>query len=119
MDTHQQKGSGRQKPGLRSDEEAEIQAIAQRIGLQVSKEIVSALSETIILIREVQKWPMTSTAPIYGSDILTAPEIAKRLKISKTKAYQLIQQKQIPSISMGRTVRVRREDLEKFIYKQD
>ena len=119
METKRPQSTRQDKLGLRTDEEAAIRAIAQRIGLRVSDEIASALNETIILIREVHGRSMTYTESIDGSDILTAPDVAIRLKISKTKAYQLIQQKQIRSISMGRTVRVRREDLEKFIYKQD
>ena len=47
----------------------------------------------------------------------TAVEIAQILKISKSLAYRLIAQGEIPAIRFGRTVRVRQEDLEQFVEK--
>lgn len=49
------------------------------------------------------------------SNFLTAIEIANLLKISKALAYRLIAQGQIPSVRFGKTVRVKNEDLRKFI----
>ncbi len=48
--------------------------------------------------------------PLYS-----ASEVAERLAISRSLAYQLIHQGQIPSIVIGRLVRVRASDLERFI----
>lgn len=45
----------------------------------------------------------------------TAPEIAILFKISRALAYRLISQGHIPSVHMGKAVRVRSEDLDKFI----
>ena len=47
--------------------------------------------------------------------LLTAPDVARILNISKGAAYKLIQLKQIPSIRINRSVRVRPEDLDEFI----
>jgi excisionase family DNA binding protein len=47
--------------------------------------------------------------------LLTAPEVARILNISKGAAYKLIQLKQIPSIRINRNVRVRPEDLDDYI----
>jgi len=49
------------------------------------------------------------------TNILTAIEIARILKISKALAYRLISQGQITSIRFGKTVRVKSEDLQEFI----
>jgi excisionase family DNA binding protein len=49
------------------------------------------------------------------TNFLTAMDIAKMLKISKALAYRLISQGRIQSIRFGKTVRVRTEDLQKFI----
>ena len=51
-------------------------------------------------------------------EIMTVPEVAKYLKISKAKIYYLIQRQQIPHIKIGRNVRVRESDLEKWLMKQ-
>ena len=47
--------------------------------------------------------------------LLTAPDIARILNISKGAAYKLIQLNQIPSIRINQNVRVRPEDLDEFI----
>jgi excisionase family DNA binding protein len=47
--------------------------------------------------------------------ILTVPEVATYLKMSKTKVYAMIQGKQLPHVRMGRNVRVREVDLKAFI----
>jgi excisionase family DNA binding protein len=47
--------------------------------------------------------------------ILTANEVAEVLKISRAYAYQLMQTQQIPTLRIGRAVRVRWEDLQEFI----
>ncbi|MCG0278495.1 MAG: helix-turn-helix domain-containing protein [Thermanaeromonas sp.] len=41
--------------------------------------------------------------------MLTIPEVAKMLKIGKVKAYELARQGVIPSIRLGRAVRVPRQ----------
>ena len=47
--------------------------------------------------------------------ILTVPEVAEYLKMSKSKLYLLIQQKKIPHIRIGRNVRIRESDLQEWI----
>lgn len=47
--------------------------------------------------------------------LLTAPDVARILNISKGAAYKLIQLNQIPSIRINRSVRVKPEDLDEFI----
>ncbi len=49
------------------------------------------------------------------SSLLTGEEIAKILHVSRAYAYQLMRQKQITTIKIGRSVRVRPEDLAQFI----
>ena len=49
------------------------------------------------------------------TNLMTGEEIAKILHISRAYAYQLMRQKLIPTVKIGRSVRVRPEDLEEFI----
>ena len=49
------------------------------------------------------------------TNFLKVPEIARLLQISNALAYRLIAQGQIPSVRFGKTVRVKEEDLQKFI----
>ncbi len=48
-------------------------------------------------------------------NLLTGEEIAKILHVSRVYAYQLMHQRMIPTVKIGRSVRVRQEDLEQFI----
>jgi excisionase family DNA binding protein len=49
------------------------------------------------------------------SQVLKVQQLANALQISRALAYRLCLEGKIPSIRFGRTVRVRQEDLEKFI----
>ena len=50
--------------------------------------------------------------------LLTASQVADVLQISRSMAYGLIQRGDIPSIHLGRAVRVRPADLNAFIEAQ-
>jgi excisionase family DNA binding protein len=47
--------------------------------------------------------------------LLTGDEVAEILKCSRSFAYQLMRQREIPTVRLGRAVRVRRQDLDNFI----
>ena len=47
--------------------------------------------------------------------IYTIPEVAKYLKISRSKIYLLVTRGQIPYIRIGRNVRIRETDLKMWI----
>ena len=51
--------------------------------------------------------PNSSDLPL----VLTVPEVARALRISKGAAYQAVQLGVIPSVRIGRTVRVPRQAL--------
>lgn len=47
--------------------------------------------------------------------LLTATEVAQLLRVSTSFAYRLMRQGNIPTVRLGRSVRVRSSDLESFI----
>jgi len=47
--------------------------------------------------------------------LLKGKEVADRLSISRSQAYVLMRSNQIPTIKIGKSVRVSCDDLEKFI----
>lgn len=49
------------------------------------------------------------------SRLLTSTEVARILNISRPFAYKLMRGGIIPSVRMGKAVRVRPEDLDKFV----
>lgn len=50
--------------------------------------------------------------------IYTVPEVAQYLRMSKAKIYALVQRGEIPSIKLGRNVRIRESDLLAWIESQ-
>jgi len=48
-------------------------------------------------------------------NILTIPEVAKYLKMSKSKIYALVQTGRIPYIRIGKNVRVKEGELQKWL----
>jgi excisionase family DNA binding protein len=47
--------------------------------------------------------------------LLTGDEVARILNVSRAFAYQLLQRGEIATVRLGRAVRVRPEDLQRFI----
>jgi excisionase family DNA binding protein len=47
--------------------------------------------------------------------LLTVPEVALILKTSRSMAYLLVQRGEIPSIRISHLLRVRKEDLQRYI----
>ena len=50
--------------------------------------------------------------------IYTIPQVAEYLKISKSKIYYLVAKRLIPHIRVGRNVRIRESDLNKWLNQQ-
>ena len=53
-----------------------------------------------------------------GDRVFTIPEVAAYLKISKSKIYYLVSRKEIPHLKLGRNVRIRESDLQKWLDHQ-
>jgi excisionase family DNA binding protein len=49
------------------------------------------------------------------AEVVDVPEAAKILKISRNSAYEAIKRKEIPSIRLGRRLRVPRAGLDKLL----
>lgn len=50
--------------------------------------------------------------------IMTVPEVAKYLKLSKSKVYYLVGRRKIPHLRIGRNVRIRESDLMRWMTAQ-
>ena len=55
----------------------------------------------------------SAPAQNHDDELLTVPEVAERLRVKKSRAYELCRTKVIPSVRLGvRQIRVRRRDLD-------
>ncbi len=54
----------------------------------------------------------------HGSDLLTVPEAAKFLRISRNLAYELVARRELPCVRLGRVIRVPRTALDAWIASQ-
>jgi excisionase family DNA binding protein len=50
-----------------------------------------------------------------NNQLLKAKDVAERLNVSRSQAFVLMRDEELPTVRFGRCVRVRTEDLEKFI----
>jgi excisionase family DNA binding protein len=49
---------------------------------------------------------------------LKVPEVAAELRIARSRAYELVGEGEIPSVRIGRSVRVSRRELERWLEEQ-
>lgn len=48
-------------------------------------------------------------------DVLAVPDVARVLRIGRNQAYELVRSRTIPSVRIGRSIRVPRTALERFL----
>ncbi len=48
-------------------------------------------------------------------EYLKVPEVAEFLQIGRTRAYELVSSGEIPSVRIGRNIRVSRKELERWL----
>jgi excisionase family DNA binding protein len=48
-------------------------------------------------------------------DLLSIPEVCKALGMGKSWTYRRLKSGEIPSVKLGRTIKVKREDLEEYL----
>ena len=51
-------------------------------------------------------------------EYLKVPEVAEVLRIARSRAYELVAEGEIPSVRIGRSVRVSRKELERWLEEQ-
>ena len=61
---------------------------------------------------------MSTGADLDGALLLKVPEVARLLRISRNLAYELVARGELPSVRLGRVIRVPRQALEAWIARQ-
>ena len=52
-------------------------------------------------------------------EFLKVPEVAEVLRIARSRAYELVASGTIPAVKIGRSVRVSRKALDRYLEEQD
>jgi len=52
---------------------------------------------------------------MLSNTVWTIPEVADYLKVSPSKLYQMVQRGELPSIKIGRQVRITEDDLARWL----
>lgn len=92
-------------------DKAAIRERSDRAGRQLGEAAANLLYEIILAIVSTKG----QSTPERQDAILTAGEVAKILRVSKSKIYRMMQLGEIRSVKFGRTSRVSLEDLQNFI----
>lgn len=53
-----------------------------------------------------------------GNDLLTVSEMAKMLKISRSKAYNLVKEKDFPIVKIGKCIRISQKSVLSWLNMQ-
>jgi excisionase family DNA binding protein len=85
-----------------------VRAVQESVS-ELERELMSALAQNG-LRHEPSAQPSEET-----SEWLTLANLSVWLKVSKTTAYQLVSSREIPSYRIGRSIRVRRKDVERWL----
>ena len=51
----------------------------------------------------------------YGEELLTVPEVAKVLKLTEARVYELVRRGKVDAVRIGKAVRISRSTLERLI----
>jgi excisionase family DNA binding protein len=111
MNTHQLENEKPIRLTVSKEDEVAIRQRADRVGKQLGEVAANLISEIMITILSGK----IQAVPTGPNPILTAGEVAKILRISKSKGDRMIQVGEIRSVEFGRTSRVRHQDLDDFI----
>lgn len=95
--------------------EAQLKALLE--GARTVREAVSHLEEELLsALAEESHSSSAGTRVDRGSDEwFTLAELAEWLKVGKSTAYGLVRKQHIPAHRIGRAIRVRRRDVERWL----
>ena len=99
------------------DRDGSLQRLTQalRAHREALEELESALLEFEESISgEAQERPQER----QSLDLLSIPEVCQELGMGKSWVYRRLRSGEIPSVKLGRSIKVKREDLEGYLEKQ-
>ena len=98
------------------DRDGSLQRLRQ--ALQSHREALEELESALLEFEEstgeeAQERPQERR----GLDLLSIPELCQELGMGKSWVYRRLRSGEIPSVKLGRSIKVKREDLEEYLEK--
>ena len=98
------------------DRDGSLQRLRQ--ALQSHRETLEELESALLKFEEstggeAQERPQERK----GLDLLSIPELCQELGMGKSWVYRRMRSGEIPSVKLGRSIKVKREDLEEYLEK--
>ena len=94
---------------------------SHRRSLQELDNVLIKLEEALAGREERPERPQAQQGEAAGGgglELLSIPEVCQELRMGKSWVYRRIQSGEIPSVKLGRNIKVRREDLEGYLEAQ-
>ena len=98
-----------------------LQAQLERLkqALEIHRQALEGLETALLEFEEALTGESTVRPESRkGVDLITIPEVCQELGMGKSWVYKRIRSGEIPSIKLGHNIKVRREDIEKYLQRQ-
>ncbi len=96
------------------DRDRSLQQLKQ--ALRTQREAFEDLESALLEFEEsVNLEPQERPQQRQGLDLLSIPELCQELGMGKSWVYRRLHSGEIPSVKLGRSIKVKREDLEEYL----
>ena len=95
--------------------QSELEAI--RRALESHRQAIEELESTFLRLEETLEGQSTFRHPDAqgSSELLSVTQVCQQLAMGKSWVHQRIKSGEIPSVRLGRNIKVKRQDLEKYL----
>ncbi len=83
--------------------------------LEAHRQALEGLEEALLEFEETLPGEASELPEGRDPQLLSIPEVCKALGMGKSWTYRRIKSGEIPSVKLGRSIKVKREDLEEYL----
>ena len=93
--------------------DAQLQKLKQ--ALEAHRRALEGLEEALLEFEDTLPGEASGRPDGRGPQLLSIPEVCKALGMGKSWTYRRIKSGEIPSVKLGRSIKIKREDLEGYL----
>ena len=86
--------------------------------LQRLKQALEELRSALLEFEQTLNGQSSKDPQSRGPELLSIPEVCHSLGMGKSWVYRRVKSGEIPSVKLGRSIKVKREDLEEYLKSQ-